>query len=297
MQAMKTRHLLTVAFCGLLIVAAAAAEKDAKPAAKDKATSSPASSQAAKIAIDRSTYRIGYSADGNQHDLDDIAASPMAIAMAAAAGLTDRLVHFDYANHLGDNNDSQEKAMVESVQGAARHFGVPMKVLFNDQKQLDEAVASIARQINASTEADRFYLIAAGPMEVVWRGVNASDKDRRRFCTVISHSTWNEKHADTPQMKHTWDDVKKLGVETIDIVDQNRAFNAPPEEWSWMKDSSRQDWQFLFSRNRKKQFDVSDSGMMWFVITGRGDQHVAPSKVKELFTSSAASQPASAPAK
>lgn len=40
--------------------------------------------------------RIAYSCDGNHNDRDDWAASPMTLAILAAAGLRERLVHFDY---------------------------------------------------------------------------------------------------------------------------------------------------------------------------------------------------------
>jgi hypothetical protein len=271
----------------VLVAIAAAAPKEGQ-----KAASKPASAPTT-FAIDRTKYRIAYSADGNQHDPDDIAASPMAIAMAGQAGLIDRVVHFQYANHLGDNSDKMEASMIESVEGAAKRWGLPKDRVFNCQKDLDGAIAHLARCINQSSESDRLYLIAAGPMETVWRCIDASDKAKRRFCTVVSHSTWNEKHADTPEMKHTWDDVKKTGVETIDISDQNRNLNNPVGEWDWLK-AGAADWQWLHERRKTKNFDVSDSGMMWFVLTGRGDQQGTPAKVKSLFESA---KPASAPAK
>ncbi len=236
--------------------------------------------------IDRSDYRIGYSADGNQHDPDDIAASAMAMAFVGAAGLPDRLVHFDYSNHLGDSSVKHEKLMTQSVRGAAERWKIPAEVLFDDQAQLDAAIASIARQINASSEANRFYLIAAGPMEVVWRGIDASDPAKRPFCTVISHSKWNDSHGDTPLMRHKWVDVARSGVKTIHITDQNKNLSTDRAEWSWLDDASHPDWRWLHSRAQyKKLFDVSDAGMMWFVITGRGDQSGDSAKVRELFTS------------
>ena len=43
--------------------------------------------------------RIAYSADGNFNDPDDWAASPVALAIFAEAGVKERLVHFDRPSH------------------------------------------------------------------------------------------------------------------------------------------------------------------------------------------------------
>ncbi|MEX0777489.1 MAG: PEP-CTERM sorting domain-containing protein [Phycisphaeraceae bacterium] len=237
-------------------------------------------------AIDTSTYRIGISSDGNQHDEDDIGAAPMALAIIAEAGLIDKLVHHDYNNHLGDNDATKAQKMVDSVNGAATRWEIGTSVLFNDQTHLAAAVANIAAQINASSADNRFYLAAGGPMETVWQGINASDQAKRQYTTVISHSSWNETHADTPQMTHTWSNVKTTGVVTVEIPDQNQHLgNTALADWNWLKDSSDPDWQWLYSRNQfGNKFDVSDAGMVWYIITGRGQTNATPQDVHTLFT-------------
>ena len=61
--------------------------------------------------------RIAYSADGNQHDHDDIGATAASIAMVSSAGLGNKLVHYDFSNHLGNNNKEMENNMIESALG------------------------------------------------------------------------------------------------------------------------------------------------------------------------------------
>ncbi len=254
-------------------------------AGEQKEPQAPEKGAEAGVRIDTSAYRIGISSDGNLHDADDIGASAMALAMIGEAGLQAKLVHHDYNCHLGKSSENREKEMAASVLGAADRWGIATTALFDDQKDLAGAAANIARQINASSEKDRLYLCAGGPMEVVWRGINASDNHKRKFCTVISHSAWNDKHADTPQMKHTWNDIRKSGVETVKITDQNRRLNSDYADWAWLKESDDAQWKWLHSRcESKKTFDVSDAGMVWFVITGRGDQAGDPAKVRVLFT-------------
>jgi hypothetical protein len=53
--------------------------------------------------------RIAYSADGNHNDPDDWAASLVALAIFAEAGLNDRLVHFHYNCILPETNAEWEK--------------------------------------------------------------------------------------------------------------------------------------------------------------------------------------------
>jgi hypothetical protein len=50
--------------------------------------------------------RIAWSADGNYNDEDDWAASPLALAIFAAVGVKDQVVHFDY-NSIMNNTDAE----------------------------------------------------------------------------------------------------------------------------------------------------------------------------------------------
>jgi len=254
----------------------------------------------AQITIDTSPYRIGISSDGNQHDPDDIGAAPMALAMIAEAGLTDRLVHHDFNNHLGDNDPAMAQKMVQSVTGAADRWGFDQDVFFNDQKpeQLEAAVANLAAQIKASGPGKPFFIAAGGPMETVWRGINASDPAKREYVVVISHHPWNDNHADTKRMTHTWADIKRSGVATLHIGDQNKNLSTRDRSaWAWLKDSEHDDWRWLHSRDQfDDKFDVSDAGMVWYILTGRGDTGGTPDDVKALFDGAFRTTDTAAPA-
>ena len=160
----------------------------------------------------------------------------MGLAVIVESGLAPRLVHCDYNNHLGDNNPSMAAEMAASANGAAQRWGIPSSVLFDCQQNLTGAVNSIRDAINASSSVNRFYLVCAGPMEVAWRGINASDPAKRQYCTAISHSLWNDEHADTPQMTHTWSSIQSSGVQTIHIQDQNPGLQTGLANWTWLRD-------------------------------------------------------------
>lgn len=256
--------------------------------------------------------RIAISADGNQHDKDDWGATALSLALIDAAGLNDRLVHCDYSNHMGDSNPTWELRMIESAEGGAERFNMNRSVFFNDQEDPEGAVVNLAAAINASSSDDPLWIIAAGPMEMVWRGINAAIPEKRAFVTVISHSRWNQNHGDTPQMTHDWADLKRdfspdgvffveSSVEDVSdavlgdpskLPDQNQSsgdldFNTPEEKWYWLRDSEIPDWRWLYALDDKNGFDVSDAGMTYFLITGGphngGCKNCGVEQVRELL--------------
>lgn len=242
---------------------------------------------------DTSTWRIGLSHDGNQHDPDDILSLPMGLAMIAENAMTSRLVHCDYNDHLGDNNPAMAAAMTASATGAAQRWGISPAVLFDDQTDLAGAIASIKNAVNASSSRDRFYFACAGPMEVPWRGLAAADPAKRQFCTVISHGVWNDLHADTPEMTHTLADIQALGVPVVHIPFQTALNDCTIPSWTWLRDSSVEAWRWLYGRNDQTfprpvanynsigYFDCSDSGMVYYILCG--DAAGTPAKVQNLF--------------
>lgn len=95
-------------------------------------------------------------------------------------------------------------------------------------------------------------------------------------------------------MTHTWDDIKKKfgddGIYFIEssnreiypddphkLADQNHTdgiydFRSPEENWQWLKELGP-DYEWLYTRDKiEKVYDVSDSGMLWFLITGGVDR-------------------------
>src|SRR4051812_33972976 len=192
--------------------------------------------------------RIAWSADGNHNDPDDWAASPVALAIFAEAGIKDRLVHFDYNCILPVTDPEWEKAHAESVLGAAERYGYDRSTFFDCRRDLDGAVASLVGAIDASTADDPLYFITAGPMEVPFMAIEKSDAMRRKFVYCVSHSEWNDGYNQKPQYnRRTKRDVIATGVHWVQIPHQGLLSTSPygrparPEEWRpwhWMRDSA-----------------------------------------------------------
>ena len=107
--------------------------------------------------------RIAYSADGNHNDQDDWAASPMAVAIFAAAGVSDKVVHFDYNSILPKTEPEWEQKHADSVLGAAKRYGYEMTVFMTTRKNLDNAVESIRKAIDDSSAETHSTSLLRGP--------------------------------------------------------------------------------------------------------------------------------------
>jgi len=236
--------------------------------------------------------RIAYSADGNHNDPDDWAASPVVLALFAEFGVKGKLVHFDYNSILPDSNPEWEKTHEASVLGAVERYGYDRKLFYDCRQTLEAAVASITKAVNESTEANPLYFIVAGPMQVPLMGIQKSSAAARKHVYVISHSNWNDGLVTRYSFKNTKRDVIALGVNWVQIRDQNRllAFSrygkpAQPEEFEpyfWMRDSKDSKVRFLWERMVvSTRPDPSDSGMAYFLLTG--DEEADPAKYKRVL--------------
>src|SRR5262249_7389006 len=110
----------------------------------------PASLRAAAGPFEHGRFkgRIAYSADGNHNDRDDWMASPLALAILAEAGVKDRLTHFDYNCILTQTDPQWEKNHADGVLGAAQRYGISPSIFFDCQRNVEAAIADIARAIN-----------------------------------------------------------------------------------------------------------------------------------------------------
>jgi hypothetical protein len=251
---------------------------------------------------------MAMSFDGNVHDDDDIIALPISMAMVWAAGLKDKLVHVEYNNHVCSHGAEDDGTtdfrgddvvhMRASANGSITRFGLDATKFYDFSTQANVATGNFINAINASTATDRLWIIAAGPMETVWRALNGAQANKRQFVTVISHSRWNQNHGDCGANSHTWNDMVQdfsgNGVVFVEscgynsnspctnqqlsspnfLADQNISngendFSTSIDKWNWLKNSTDPNLRWLFSRNPfGNKFDPSDAGMVYFLLTG-----------------------------
>lgn len=271
------------------------------------------------VTIDKGNYKIAYSADGNLHDPDDLVASPLALALMAEAGVANKLIHFDYNNHVYTQNHGGDTHYIArasasnpemkaydnksdiyngkgvhqkdfhntSVRQACDKWGIPKDKTKNCLWNVSNAVSNLGNSMPTNM---RTYYICAGPMEIPWRACNALSATKKSKITCISHSSWNNNHKHSNDgMSHTWSSLSDLGVATVSISDQNDAsvFKDTRANWKWLKDKGGK-YNWLYYRNSVKNlntFDGSDAGMMFYVITGRksAGQRASMADVKSIL--------------
>ncbi|WP_418262488.1 hypothetical protein [Flavobacterium faecale] len=250
--------------------------------------------------------RIAFSSDGNLHDSDDWGATAFSLAMIHYAGLEKRFVHYDYNNHLGASRESWERIMDDAAKGGAKRFGLDVSKVFDDQTQKEAAIANFVKEAKKSSKKNPLWFICAGPMQMAYSMIAETPEDKRQFIYAISHSKWNNEHSHG-LTKMTWLDMKRdfPTVTYYDIKDQNKSngeddFQSHIKNWQWLKNSTNENWNWLYNlddthlvdeeehwkSDTEKHFDISDSGMTYWLITGGpngGNDQGGWKEVKALF--------------
>lgn len=243
--------------------------------------------------------RIVISSDGNEHDHDDWAATPLTLALLASAGLQDSLSVYTFSDHIWGSNKEKEDGKQQMLTSALEG----KKIYDFDNSSFIEAVAdstsavqAIVAEINKSTSDSPLFIVAAGPMHVVGRALEDADASKLQHVRLISHSRWNNEHADKPydwEAPHsgwTWDEIKESfgpkGLISDKIANQNGGegyigLKAPMERYNWVKTSTirstskeverQMDWLYdrLLTCIKKGDFDPSDAGMIVYLLTGK----------------------------
>jgi hypothetical protein len=259
-------------------------------------------SSRAQSVIDWPGGRLALTSDGNAHDPDDIGGTPMSIALMHSAGLADKLVHVDYANHLmhdGHQGEANKPEMMNemkiSTEGAAERFGnLNPDILFNCQTQSKEATENFLRQAMLSSKEDPLWVICAGPMTMANRyldAVQATDPAKLAFIHCISHSARNGRHDPVQswdRMKEEFPDVSYHVISNQNMAGGPMGLCSPLEHWQWLKDSDNSNLRWLYSRNRtarvnQGKFDVSDAGMVFWVLSGAGNERAGVKEFRALL--------------
>ncbi len=228
--------------------------------------------------------RIALSSDGNEHDHDDWAATPLSLALLSAAGLQDNLVLYTYSDHVWGSNHSHPTSesglnsyehMRESALGGKKWFGFANTDFICAVDNPELAYNALRDKINESTRDNPLIIIAAGPMQVVGEAINRAEISKRQFVTLISHSEWNNRHSDKPENTfwdvHTGWTFKEISdsfsdnpggnLKCIMIADQNggndyAGLQAEIEKFDWIRTSKARNnpaykpgaWDWLYSR-------------------------------------------------
>jgi hypothetical protein len=167
--------------------------------------------------------------------------------------------------------------MTESVQEAGQRFGFDMSRFYDDTdpEQLAAGTQNLVAEINASTQDDQLSIVLAGPIETVWMALDAADPQARKNVECVTHGedTFNQNHGKDDHGGHDYEDLIDLGCERVEIPDQNSGLGPTEMDfWDFLEDSGDDNWTWLYSRlDLVGNGDVSDAGMVYYVITDERD--------------------------
>ncbi len=260
--------------------------------------------------------RIALSSDGNMHDDDDMLATKMTLMILAKAGLQSKTTLYTYADHVwGSEKDDLEKMRV-SAEVTGEKFGFKKCKFMAAVENPEAAFKAMSEEIMKSTAKNPLFIIAAGPMEVVGRGFELANKKKPKslnYVTIISHSKWNNEHADKPEKGKphgdepahsgwTWAEMVKAFGDRVNfnqISDQNGTgegnmayktkdkFAAKTwEQWAWMKNHKDPNIQWVADNSTIRcRPDYSDAGLDYYLCADldgvRGDEFGNPEKLRK----------------
>lgn len=238
---------------------------------------------------------IGYTADGNRNDEDDIAASPLTLSIFARRRWQNQLVHFSYNNCPMEGKESKPTEHKISVQDAASKFGYDTNITqFYDcqiDRQWNAAVASAVAVIKSTGNGKKFYWIQAGPHEIAYRALEQVKKEapeKLQHVVLVSHSGVN--NVSTHRIRdslgggcgHTLRDClaldERIGYFYTSLQGGGENFGSKKaDNWAaaeWMSTIDCDAWNFVEERFRKAQemygkpgLDASDAGMAYTLAT------------------------------
>jgi hypothetical protein len=245
--------------------------------------------------------RVAVSSDGNRHDCDDLFSSAVSVALLAKTNNQKKLVYYGYNDHVWSSggrcgsvtnrNDAMKKSTVDT---AKVWGGFDLSEFVNVRANPGAAVKKLTAEINKSTSSNRLWIIAAGPMEMIGRALAKAEPSRRKYVTVVSHSAWNDDHADDPdndEPRHsgwTWDEIGNMSSPPArkHLPDQNGPLMTGWSTYDSWKSSSQPRMRWLWDRSQNIGLswpDCSDTGMVYWLVTGRADERMSASELKAIF--------------
>lgn len=245
--------------------------------------------------------RVAVVADGNYRDSDDIAGTPVSLAILRAFGKHGKLVHYSHSCDLkpGANDPGgkfREVQMQESCDGtASRWGGFDGLKFYNCQTEQTATINDLRDKINASTENSPLWIIEAGEPDIMWEAVNKSQQAKRKYVYIVTHHPANDRGD-----FHDLSDVMALGIPNANlkrIPDQNVLLKKPLNTWHWARDHQDSRVRWLWARGFRAQeddqnyrgirgdMDPSDAGMIyyWCTLASGGDENCDVPKLRELF--------------
>ena len=240
--------------------------------------------------------RIVVVADGNEHGKGDWAATPLSLALVAAKEIQDQVVVYAFSSHTWGSNKTvvgADAQMRESAFLGARNFGFKKTKFIEAVNAPNYAIIEITSQINKSSAKNSLVILAAGPMDIIGTALGEADSTKLKHVRIISHSIWDQQHADSPEEGEThkgwtWEKIRESyqgkGLKLIALPELGEGnFKGPLSAYSWLNNSSKKEpkpfekgsWQWLYSRieaaSSGEEVNPEDVRLLLYLLTGKSN--------------------------
>lgn len=253
--------------------------------------------------------RLAIVVDGNFRDSDDIAATPVTLAMLIVQGHADRLVHYSHscdlrkgpkdAEGVGPNGMTRQQAMQDNCDVTVAKWGQFPNVakFFDCIAERRAAVDDLTAQIEASSDDDPLWFILAGEPDILYLALTAASPASRAYVHVITHHKANHRGDEydfrgdftsaPPQTPDRWVvNIPGFDEKNIHLIsDQNQGLKQPLEAWDWARthDDPRIAW--LYDRIELAQRSDERGRNIWQYDAIRGKADVSDAGMVWYWTS------------
>lgn len=254
--------------------------------------------------------RIIISVDGNEHNKNDWAGTPLSLALLAAYGLQDQVVVYSFSGHTWGSNKihpGSDAQMRESAFIGAKLFGFKKTKFIEAFTAPNYAIIEVTEQINKSSAKNPLIILAGGPMEIIGTALKEADSTKLTHVRLLAQSSWDGEHAEQPEEweSHkgwTWEKIKEsftskgLKMELLlqeEGKDDFMGLKAPAAAYAWIKSSPKKEekpfqkgaWDWLHSRLEVAkvgdEMNPSDAGLVVYLLTGK--LKVKPEDVRSVL--------------
>lgn len=245
--------------------------------------------------------RIVVVADGNEHGKGDWAATPLTLAVMAAKEIQDQVMVYAFSSHTWGSNKTYAGAdaqMRESAFLGANQFGFKKTKFIEAVTAPNFAIIEITELINKSSAKNPLTILAAGPLEIIGTSLDEADSAKLKYVRLISYSTWDQEHANSPGEKEThtgwtWEKLRESfegnQLKLISLVSEtsgNEGLKGTLEEYSWLKATfdkepkpfEKGSWSWLYSRLEASKIgnevNPDDARLIYYLLTGNPNPSV-----------------------
>lgn len=253
--------------------------------------------------------RIVVVADGNEHGKDDWGATPLTLALIASKEIQDQVMVYAFSSHTWGSNKSHfgaDSQMRESAFLGAKQFGFKKTKFIEAVTAPNFAIIEITQLVNKSSEKNPLTILASGPLEIIGTSLSEADSTKLKFVRVISYSTWDQEHANSPAEGEThtgwtWEKLRESfeanQLQLVSLVNETsgkQGLKAPLSAYAWLNDPSVKEpkpfekgsWAWLYSRLEaskiKNEVNPDDARLIYYLLTGNINPSVKD--LKEMLT-------------